>query len=62
MPLVYAEEVEQMSQSILALVRRLFVAGTRLLAKRTLGLTFLAFLPRNFLRATMTGIDDLATR
>lgn len=53
---------ENLHQSILALLKRLLVVGTRLLAKRTVGLTFFAFLPVSFLRATMTGIDDLATR
>lgn len=52
----------QISQSILALVSRLSVVGTRLLAKRTVGLTFVAFLPLSFFLATMTGIEDFATK
>ena len=47
-------------QSIFASARRR--EGVRLLARRTLGATILVLRPESFLRATITGADDLVTR
>ena len=57
---VQHEEVPSPVQSILASARRR--EGVRLFARRTLGVTILVLRPESFLRATMTGAEDLVTK